>query len=149
MGDEPGRVVLVTGGNRGIGLAVASVFAAGGDRVAVTSRSGPVADLFSVPCDVTDTESVDEAVGLVESELGPIEVLVANAGVNEDKLLLQMDEESFGRVIDTNLTGSFRVVNGPCPRCSGPAKVGSFSSRRSWPFLVQPAKRTTPPPKPV
>lgn len=116
MGDGPGRVVLVTGGNRGIGRAVATTFAAGGDRVAVTSRSGPVDGLFSVPCEITDSGSVDAAVGTVEAELGPIEVLVANAGVNDDKLLLQMDEESFGRVIDTNLTGSFRVVRRALPK---------------------------------
>ena len=95
MGDGPGRVVLVTGGNRGIGRAVATAFAAGGDRVAVTSRTGPVGGLFSVPCDITDGGSVDSAVGAVEAELGPVEVLVANAGVTDDKLLLQMDEESF------------------------------------------------------
>jgi NAD(P)-dependent dehydrogenase (short-subunit alcohol dehydrogenase family) len=116
VGDGPGRVVLVTGGNRGIGRAVAAAFAAGGDRVAVTSRSGPVDGLFSVQCDITDGGSVDAAVGAVEAELGPVEVLVANAGINDDKLLLQMDEESFGRVIDTNLTGSFRVVRRALPK---------------------------------
>jgi len=112
----PGRVVLVTGGNRGIGRAVAAAFAAGGDRVAVTTRSGEVEGLFSVPCDVTDTGAVDKAVGMVESDLGPIEVLVANAGINDDKLLLQMDEESFARVLDTNLVGAFRVVRRALPK---------------------------------
>jgi NAD(P)-dependent dehydrogenase (short-subunit alcohol dehydrogenase family) len=116
VGDVPGRVVLVTGGNRGIGQAVATAFATGGDRVAVTSRTGPVDGLFSVPCDITDGGSVDSAVGAVEAELGPVEVLVANAGITDDKLLLQMDEESFGRVIDTNLTGSFRVVRRALPK---------------------------------
>jgi NAD(P)-dependent dehydrogenase (short-subunit alcohol dehydrogenase family) len=113
---ESGRVVLVTGGNRGIGLAVAGAFETNGDRVAVTTRSGAVDGLFSVPCDITDTASVDKAVGTVETELGPIEVLVANAGVNDDKLLLQMDEESFGRVVDTNLVGSCRVVRRALPK---------------------------------
>jgi 3-oxoacyl-[acyl-carrier protein] reductase len=112
----PGRVVLVTGGNRGIGWAVATAFASGGDRVAVTTRSGEVEGFFSVPCDVTDTEAVDKAVGMVEGELGPVEVLVANAGINDDKLLLQMDEESFARVLDTNLVGTFRVVRRALPK---------------------------------
>jgi 3-oxoacyl-[acyl-carrier protein] reductase len=111
-----GRVVLVTGGNRGIGWAVASAFAACGDHVAVTTRSGEVEGFFSARCDVTDTGAVDKAVGMVESELGPVEVLVANAGINDDKLLLQMDEESFARVLDTNLVGTFRVVRRALPK---------------------------------
>ncbi|HUC13532.1 MAG TPA: 3-oxoacyl-ACP reductase FabG [Acidimicrobiales bacterium] len=116
MAVGPGRVVLVTGGNRGIGRAIAAAFAAGGDHVAVTTRSGEVQGLFSVPCDVTDMGAVDKAVGIVESELGPIEVLVANAGINDDKLLLQMDEGSFSRVLDTNLVGTFRVVRRALPK---------------------------------
>lgn len=116
MAVAPGRVVLVTGANRGIGRAVAATFAAGGDRVAVTTRSGEVEGFFSVLCDVTDSGAVDKAVGMVESELGPVEVLVANAGINDDKLLLQMDEESFARVLDTNLVGTFRVVRRALPK---------------------------------
>jgi len=111
-----GRVVLVTGGNRGIGRAVASAFHAGGDRVAVTTRSGKVDGLFSVHCDVTDPATVDQALTTVESELGTVEVLVANAGITDDKLLLQMDEASFGRVLDTNLVGAFRVVHRALPK---------------------------------
>ena len=89
--------------------------------MAVTARSGPVDDLFTVACDVTDTASVDRAVAAVEAGLGTVEVLVANAGVNDDKLLLQMDEASFGRVLDTNLVGTFRVVRRALPRdAAGP-----------------------------
>jgi 3-oxoacyl-[acyl-carrier protein] reductase len=111
-----GRIALVTGGNRGIGLAVAKALADAGDQVAVTTRSGTVEGFFSVPCDVTDGEAVDKGVAMVESQLGPVEVLVANAGINDDKLLLQMDEESFARVLDTNLVGTFRVVRRALPK---------------------------------
>ncbi|MBM0279767.1 3-oxoacyl-ACP reductase FabG [Micromonospora tarensis] len=105
------RTVLVTGGNRGIGLAIAQAFAKQGDRVAVTHRSGEAPDgLFGVRADVTDTESIDAAFTAVEAELGPVEVLVANAGMTADTLLLRMTEEQFTGVLDTNLTGAFRVA---------------------------------------
>jgi NAD(P)-dependent dehydrogenase (short-subunit alcohol dehydrogenase family) len=105
------RTVLVTGGNRGIGLAIAQAFAKQGDRVAVTHRgSGAPDGLFGVECDITDSAAVDAAFAAVEKELGPIEVLVANAGITDDTLLLRMSEEQFTRVLDTNLTGSFRVA---------------------------------------
>ena len=103
--------MLVTGGNRGIGLAVAQAFAANGDRVAVTHRDSPVpAGLFGVKCDVTSAEEVDAAFAAVEAELGPVEVLISNAGITDDTLLLRMSEESFERVLDANLTGAYRVA---------------------------------------
>jgi 3-oxoacyl-[acyl-carrier protein] reductase len=105
-----GRVVLVTGGNRGIGLAVARAFSAQGDRVAVTVRGEPVEGLTSVRCDMTDTASIDAAVAQVEEELGPVEVLVANAGLSKDGLLISTKEEDFAAVIDANLIGTFRVA---------------------------------------
>ncbi|WP_433262374.1 3-oxoacyl-ACP reductase FabG [Micromonospora vinacea] len=105
------RTVLVTGGNRGIGLAIAQAFAKQGDRVAVTHRSGEAPDgLFGVRADVTDAASVDAAFAAVEAELGPVEVIVANAGMTADTLLLRMSEEQFTDVVDTNLTGAFRVA---------------------------------------
>src|SRR5262249_484786 len=105
------RTVLVTGGNRGIGLAIAQAFAKQGDRVAVTHRGATVADgLFGVTCDVTHAEAVDAAFTPVENELGPVEVLVANAGITDDTLLMRMSEEQFGRVLDTNLTGAWRCA---------------------------------------
>jgi NAD(P)-dependent dehydrogenase (short-subunit alcohol dehydrogenase family) len=105
------RSVLVTGGNRGIGLAVARAFAAQGDKVAVTHRgSGAPEGLFGVECDVTDAAAVDQAFTEVEAEQGPVEVLVSNAGITDDTLLLRMGEEQFARVIDANLTGAYRVA---------------------------------------
>jgi 3-oxoacyl-[acyl-carrier protein] reductase len=105
------RSVLVTGGNRGIGLAIARRLAAGGDRVTVTSRSGEqVEGLATVACDVRDMASVDEAFAKVEADQGPVEVLVANAGVTHDQLLALMSEDAFTSVLDTNLTGAYRVA---------------------------------------
>jgi 3-oxoacyl-[acyl-carrier protein] reductase len=101
----------VTGGNRGIGLAIARAFAEAGDNVAVTYRSGEPPDgLLGVRCDVTDSASVDRAFAEVEAAHGPVEVLVANAGVTKDQLIMRMTEEEFASVVDTNLGGSWRVA---------------------------------------
>ena len=105
------RSVLVTGGNRGIGLAIARGFADAGDQVAITYRTGePPAGLLGVKADVTDPAAVDAAFSEAEAAHGPVEVLVANAGVTRDKLLLMMTDEDFGAVLDTNLAGSYRVA---------------------------------------
>jgi 3-oxoacyl-[acyl-carrier protein] reductase len=109
--ETTGRTVLVTGGNRGIGLAIARAFAANGDRVAITHRGKDVPDgLFGVRADVTSGEDVDTAFDAVELEYGPVEILVSNAGMTDDTLLLRMGEDSFQRVIDANLTGAYRVA---------------------------------------
>ncbi len=107
-----GRIVLVTGGGRGIGLACARRFAAGGDRVAVTYRaSDPPDGLFAVKCDVTSTGDVEGAFAAVEEQFGgPVEVLVSNAGVTRDGLLLRMSEDDFTSVLDANLTAAYRVA---------------------------------------
>lgn len=106
------RSVLVTGGNRGIGRAIAEEFLRRGDKVAVTSRSGSGGPdgALTVPADITDPASLDAAFAEIEASNGPVEVLVANAGITDDQLLLRMSDESFERVVDTNLTGSFRTV---------------------------------------
>lgn len=105
------RSVLVTGGNRGIGLSIARELADRGHRVAVTHRgSGAPEGLFGVQADVTDSEQIDAAFKQVEEHQGPVEVLVSNAGITEDTLLMRMSEEQFTRVIDANLTGAYRVA---------------------------------------
>ncbi|MYV51633.1 3-oxoacyl-[acyl-carrier-protein] reductase [Streptomyces sp. SID3212] len=110
------RSVLVTGGNRGIGLAIARAFADNGDKVAYTYRSGEppqaLTDLgcLAVRCDITDTEQVEQAYKEIEEKHGAVEVLVANAGITKDQLLMRMSEDDFTSVLDTNLTGTFRVV---------------------------------------
>ena len=114
MTDTPeteARSVLVTGGNRGIGRAIAEAFLARGDKVAVTSRSGGGPDgALDLVCDITDPAAVEDAFARIEEEHGPVEVLVANAGVTADTLLLRMSEDDWSKVIDTNLTGSFRLA---------------------------------------
>jgi len=118
------RTVLITGGNRGIGFALAQRFIADGHRVAVTARSGsgPTGSL-TVAADVTEGTSLDAAVAAVEAELGPIEVLVANAGITKDTLMLRMSDEDFEEVINTNLVGVFRVVK-RCIKSMMKAKYG-------------------------
>ena len=106
-----GRSVLITGGNRGIGLAIAQAFVAGGDKVAVTYRSGePPAGTLGLKCDVTDMAAVEAAFAEADAAHGPVEVVVANAGITRDTLLLRMTEDDFAAVIDTNLVGAFRVA---------------------------------------
>lgn len=117
-------MVLVTGANRGIGLSCARRFAGRGDRVAATYRRSPPPDddLLAVPCDVTDPDSVESAFAAVEEKLGPVEVLVANAGITKDALLLRMGEAAWQEVIDTDLSGVYRVVRrglGPMVRAHG------------------------------
>ncbi|MGI9622399.1 MAG: 3-oxoacyl-ACP reductase FabG [Acidimicrobiales bacterium] len=111
MSDES-RVALVTGGNRGIGLACATALADRGHRVAVTYRSNPPEDsrLTAVHCDVTDSEAVDAAFSTIESDLGPVEILVSNAGITKDGLVLRMSDEDFASVVDANLTSGYRVA---------------------------------------
>jgi 3-oxoacyl-[acyl-carrier protein] reductase len=129
-----GRSVLVTGGNRGIGLAIARALAADGDRVAITSRSGELppalegSGVLAVRCDVTDTASVDAAFSEVEAAHGPVEVVVANAGITHDTLLMRMTDEEFASVVDTNLAGAFR--------CARRASKGMIRLRRGRIVLI-------------
>jgi 3-oxoacyl-[acyl-carrier protein] reductase len=113
MTELPSRVVLVTGGNRGIGLATAKRFQAAGHRVAVTARSGNAENaegLMVVKCDVTDSASVDTAITEIEAAYGTVEILVSNAGITRDGLVLRMGDDDFTDVLDANLTGGFRVA---------------------------------------
>jgi 3-oxoacyl-[acyl-carrier protein] reductase len=120
---ESSRVVLVTGGSKGIGRTLAERFRDAGYRVAATYRSGGVPDgVLGLQCDITDQEQVEAAFTAVEAELGPVEILVANAGVTKDTLLMRMSDEDWDTVIDTNLTGTFRVVR----RASRPMMRGRF-----------------------
>jgi 3-oxoacyl-[acyl-carrier protein] reductase len=109
--DRSPRIALVTGGNRGIGAACARALTDAGDRVAVATRSGEAPEgMFGVRCDVSDGDSIDAAFRTVEAELGPVEVLVSNAGQVQDTLLLTMSEAAWSSVVDTNLTGAYRVA---------------------------------------
>ena len=111
MSEATGRVVLITGGSRGIGLATAQRFAALGDRVAVTYNSSPPPEgFFAVKCDVTSSADVDDAFKAVEQHFGPVEILVSNAGMTKDMLLLRMSEDDFTEVVDANLTAAYRVA---------------------------------------
>ena len=111
MSETTPKTVLVTGGNRGIGYEIAKEFKAAGHNVCVTYRSGDAPEeFFAVKADVRDSSSITEAFKTIEEQFGPVEVLIANAGIIRDTLLLRMKEEDFTDVIDTNLTGSFRVV---------------------------------------
>lgn len=117
-GPISGRTVLVTGGSRGIGLTCARGFAESGHRVAVTFSSTAVVDpgLLALKCDVTDPDQVEATIASVEEELGPVEVLVANAGITRDGLLVRMSEADFGSVIDTNLTATWRLAKRVVPK---------------------------------
>ncbi len=124
---DPARSVLVTGGNRGIGLAIARALQQVGHRVTVTHRTGAApAGLAGVVCDVTDVASVDRAFMQVEAAQGPVEVLVSNAGITDDTLLLRMSEDSFSSVLDANLTGAYRVSK----------RASSQMLRKRWGRLI-------------
>ena len=128
--DSPRRNVLVTGGNRGIGLAIARSFAEAGDHVVITNRKGDAPErLQAVQCEVTDTNSVNAAFDEAEQILGgPVEVLVANAGITRDTLLMRMSDEEFDEVISTNLAGAFK--------CARRASKGMIRLRRGRIILI-------------
>jgi 3-oxoacyl-[acyl-carrier protein] reductase len=129
---EP-RTVVVTGGARGIGLACSRAFVAAGDRVASLSRSGATDEVLCIPCDIGDADQVDDAFAKVEAELGPVQVVVANAGVTRDTLLARMSDDDFRSVLDTNLVGTFRVAlsGGPGQANYAASKAGMIGLARS------------------
>lgn len=121
--ESSGRSVLVTGGSKGIGRAIAEHFVTAGYKVAATYRSGGVPDgVLGVQCDVTDPDQVDAAFKTVEEAHGPVEILIANAGVTADNLMMRISDDDWAKVIETNLTGSFRVAR----RASRPMTRGRF-----------------------
>ena len=135
------RVALVTGGGRGIGLAIARRLLADGYRVAVTYRSSPPPEepgMLAVACDVTDTEQVDAAFDQIEAELGNVEVLVSNAGITADMLVLRMSDDDFARVIDTNLAGAVLVMCYTIPELVLLAWLFNWRvpSTTAWVFLI-------------
>ncbi len=141
----------MTGGNRGIGRAIAEAFIAQGDRVAVTTRNGGAPDgALDVRCDITDAAAIDAAFAQIEAELGPVEVLVANAGITADTLVLRMSDEQWSSVIDTNLTGSFRLARrasqGHAAAQAGPDHLHLLGRR---PASVRPGRSTMRPPRPA
>src|SRR6185312_9183083 len=144
-----GRSVLVTGGNRGIGLAIAQRLAKAGDSVTITSRSGEeIPGLTVATCDVRDTAAVDAAFGVAEAAHGPVEVVVANAGMTSDQLLALMSEEAFTSVVDTNLAGAYRVAKRAVRPMIRLRRGGSSSSPPSWACSVPLARPITRPPRP-
>ncbi len=129
MSEQSPRTVLVTGANRGIGRSIAEAFVAAGDRVATIYRSGDLPQgVFGAVGDVRDTAAVDAAFTAIEDELGPVEVLVANAGVTRDQLLMRMSDEEWDAVVDTNLAGAFR--------CARRAAKGMIKARSGRIILV-------------
>ena len=145
------RSVLVTGGNRGIGWEIAQAFVALGDQVAITYRSGEPPDgVFAVRADVTDPDSLDAAFAAVEEHQGPVEVLVANAGITRDTLLLRMTDDDFDAVLQTNLVGAFRVAQarqqGHAAAAARPPDLHLVRRRHA---RARPGRPTTRQPRPV
>ena len=148
MSENTPKTVLVTGGNRGIGYEIAKEFQAAGHNVCITYRSGEAPEeFFAVKADVRDADSINEAFKEIEAEFGPVEVLVANAGITRDMLLMRMKESDFTDVVDTNLTGSFRVVQRAIKGMLSSSAAASSWCPPWWVCTVPPARSTTPRPR--